>query len=93
MWGKKARRSPRKIDLLLIEAHQLYEESLCSCGHSALLSYSEAYADEFDLNTETTCYACAVAESDRAADAAKYRSPGQKISVHNAIDDPGERRV
>jgi hypothetical protein len=63
-------------------AFSLYERSICSCGHSALLSHGFEGHDEYRTET-VTCHACAEIAREKAD-----LSPGQRRYAVDLHDDP-----
>ena len=81
-WGNMSRTSKRvrKVKLAL----RMYEDSLCACGHSALLAHGAEGVGEYDAKT-VTCHACAAKER-----AKKTETPGQKVYAEDLHDNPPE---
>lgn len=65
-------------------AFSIYERSICSCGHSALLSYGLEGHDEYRTEV-VTCHAC-----KETARAKGDLEPGQRRIVIDRHDDPPE---
>lgn len=65
-------------------ALRIYEDSLCSCGHSSLLSHGNEGVGEYEEDS-VTCHACKAVESVKADG-----KPGQKRFTRDLHDDPPE---
>lgn len=83
-WRKRggSRNKYSATDLLLLEAFDIYERSLCSCGHPSWLTYDEAHSGEFEVDRSTVCGACKASESDKSE-----RGPGVKLFVKHVVND------
>jgi uncharacterized cysteine cluster protein YcgN (CxxCxxCC family) len=68
-------------DLLLLEAFQIYEDSLCSgCGQSGFHVYEPRNTVKFDVET-TVCVACESRETHQANHTDRVH--GEKVYVVN----------
>lgn len=68
--------------LVVKRALRIYEDSLCSCGHSSLLSHGAEGVGEYEEGT-ITCHACKAMESVKGDG-----KPGQKRFARDLHDDP-----
>lgn len=82
-WGIKSRTSPAALQIKL--ALRIFEDSLCSCGHSSLLSHGREGVGEYEIQT-VRCHACA--EAEKAAERDSDKVPGMKTFVRDLHDDP-----
>jgi hypothetical protein len=63
-------------------ALHLYEQSLCSCGHSSLLAHGPEGVGEYEAHT-VTCHSCKAREREKTTDA-----PGVKYYTVDLHDEP-----
>lgn len=66
-------------------ALRMYEDSLCSCGHSSFLAHGPEGHDEYEADS-VKCHACA--EGERARERDSSPAPGTKMFVKDLHDDP-----
>lgn len=79
MWGTGKPGRWSEIDLLLLQAFQMYEDGLCGgCGQPLIHSTDDQSHDLFPLKT-TTCYACTGLEGE-----AKKDPPGNGVKRYVA---------
>jgi uncharacterized cysteine cluster protein YcgN (CxxCxxCC family) len=85
MFGWKRKRLHRK-SLLLAEALQVFEDSLCrGCGQSSLLAYDPRNSGEWE-RLVTQCMACEELEKDDTSP----ELPGKVAYLHNHLSDGPE---
>jgi hypothetical protein len=81
MWWGELSRTSKKVRKVKLALH-MYEASLCSCGHSGLLSHGYEGAGEYEAKT-VTCHACAAKERAKKTD-----TPGLKTYAEDLHDTP-----
>lgn len=79
-WGIRSRTA--LVVLMVKLALRMLEDSLCGCGHSALLAHGDEGYGEYETAT-VTCHACKVAEREKGE-----RQPGVKLITRDLHDDP-----
>jgi uncharacterized cysteine cluster protein YcgN (CxxCxxCC family) len=88
LWGRRNRYS--RHALIVMEALELYEASLCKgCGHSGLITYDKHENTHLFQPNSVVCVACehleALAQNENKAD----EWPGTKTFVENTMSADG----
>lgn len=84
MFGHKTKRTPTPRSVLLAEALQIYEGSLCrGCGQSSLVAYDPRNTGEWERRTDVVCAGCEELGKGDESDA----PAGTITYLHNHLSD------